>query len=84
MKIIQYVSLSVKKKKILDTRFTALVPSLIKMVGAFIVFMFIKISNIMVENSFFLKHILRHKFNTIFFLMFCHKWLIIIFTVTLL
>ena len=36
-------------KKIIDLRVTALVPSSIKMVGAFIIFMFIKI---MVENSY--------------------------------
>lgn len=40
-------------KKNIDLRVTALVPSSIKMVGAFIIFMFIKI---MVENSSFLKH----------------------------
>lgn len=40
-------------KKIIDLRVTDLVPSSIKMVGAFIIFMFIKI---MVENSSFLKH----------------------------
>ena len=49
-------------KKIIDLRVTALVPSSIKMVGAFLIFMFIKI---MVENSSFLKHYkTRHKFNT--------------------
>ena len=43
------------QQKNIDLRITALdlVPSSIKMVGAFIIFMFIKI---MVENSFFLKH----------------------------
>ena len=40
-------------KKNIDLRVTALVPSSINMVGAFIIFMFIKI---MVENSSFLKH----------------------------
>jgi hypothetical protein len=41
------------KIKCIDLMVTALVPSSIKMVSAFIIFMFIKI---MVENSSFLKH----------------------------
>jgi hypothetical protein len=52
----------------IDLRVTALVPSSIEMVGAFIIFMFIKINQIMVENSSFLKHyknsLTGHKFNT--------------------
>ena len=53
MKRIQYASLSAKKLLTSGVRVTDLVPSSIKMVGAFIIFMFIKI---MVENSSFLKH----------------------------
>jgi hypothetical protein len=45
-------------KKNIDLWVTALVPSSIKMVGAFIIFMFIKI---MVENSSFLKHYKNRK-----------------------
>jgi hypothetical protein len=48
-------------KKIIDLRVTALVPSSIKMVGAFIIFMFIKI---MVENLSFLKHYIKKDINS--------------------
>ena len=44
---------STVSKKNIDLRVTALVPSSINMVGAFIIFMLI---GIMVENSSFLKH----------------------------
>ena len=49
-------------KTIIDLRVTALVPSSIKMVGAFIIFMFIKI---MVGNSSFLKHYIEKDINPI-------------------
>ena len=61
-------------KKIIDLRVTSLVPSSIKMISAFIIFMFIKI---MVENSSFLKHYKnRTSIQYKRFLKFCHKWLI--------
>ena len=59
------------QKKNIDLRVTDLVPSSIKMVGAFIMFMFIKI---MVENSSFLKHYKnRTSIQYKRFLKFCHQ-----------